>query len=237
MRLSRVVLLIAVTSAAAPGVGAAAPARRAIRVPAGLYRPLYVDAGKTSMPIQAFLIDRDLVTRGEYLGWRGRGGEARSPGDSRLPMTGVDWHEALAFCRAHGGRLPSLAEWEYVAAASPTSRNAMTDSRFRQALVTAYSGRSAALKSVEQGTVNAYGVRGMHDVVWEWVTDPNDRIASKYHGAAHADGGATVHDMSCAGSSIGAADPRDYPAFLRAAFRSALEDTTRLRTLGFRCAY
>jgi sulfatase modifying factor 1 len=33
-----------------------------------------------------------------------------------LPINGVDWYEAYAFCIWDGGFLPSEAEWEYVAA-------------------------------------------------------------------------------------------------------------------------
>jgi formylglycine-generating enzyme required for sulfatase activity len=44
------------------------------------------------------------------------------------------------------------------------------------------------------------------------------------------------HDMSCAGAALGSSDPRNYPAFLRSALRSALDEQTALETLGFRCA-
>ena len=45
-----------------------------------------------------------------------------------------------------------------------------------------------------------------------------------------------AHDLSCAGAAMGASDPRDYPSFLRSAFRSGLTESTRLPSLGFRCA-
>lgn len=42
--------------------------------------------------------------------------------------------------------------------------------------------------------------------------------------------------MSCASSAIGAADPSNYPAFMRAAVRAGLDRQSTMTTLGFRCA-
>jgi formylglycine-generating enzyme required for sulfatase activity len=187
------------------------PTRHAVSVPAGTLRPLYGAAVK----VAAFNIDRDPVTRDEYIGWKTPGARVVNP---RAPMTEVTWAEAREFCLARGQRLPTLAEWEYVAAVEPK--------RFTDVLA-AYMTRSPNAP-VEAGTVNRHGVRGLHNLVWEWVGDPNTRIVAMHqHGA---------HDLSCAGAAMGATDQRDYPAFLRSAFRSGLTESTRLPTLGFRCA-
>jgi formylglycine-generating enzyme required for sulfatase activity len=192
-------------------VCAATPGARMVRIPAGTLRPLYGAAVK----VGAFSIDRDAVTRGEYLSWKIPGAKVEHP---RAPMTQVSWSEARKYCVARGARLPSLAEWEYVATVDPMSFSAV---------VADYTTRAPNAR-VETGSVNKYGVRGLHDLVWEWVGDPNARIVAMHeHGA---------HDLSCAGAAMGAADPRDYPAFLRSAFRSGLTESTRLPSLGFRCA-
>jgi formylglycine-generating enzyme required for sulfatase activity len=60
--------------------------------------------------------------------------------------------------------------------------------------------------------------------VWEWT-------AAEHHHGMHAS-----HDASCAGAAVGAADPTNYLAFQRFALRSALNDTSTMRALGFRCA-
>lgn len=188
-------------------VCAAAPAvRPTVKVPSGTLRPLF----GTPVKVGAFSIDRDPVTRAEYFD--------KPVSNPQAPVTDITWAEARNFCRAHGKRLPTLAEWEYVAAVDPSAFDKT---------VAAYMTRSSTA-SVETGSVNRYGVRGLHDLVWEWVGDPNARIVARHeHGA---------HDLSCAGAAMGAADPRDYPAFLRSAFRSGLTTATRLPTLGFRCA-
>jgi formylglycine-generating enzyme len=213
----------------APSLGAAMPRSRAemIRIPAGTYRPLY---GATTAKVEAFRIDRDPVTRDDYLGWLDRSSRV----NARRPMTNVTWQEAKTYCEQRGARLPSLAEWEYVAAASRTSRNATADPSFAQVLVSIYASRKPGA-SVDAGSVNAYGVRGLHDLVWEWVADPNEALAAAHHAHMHHDA-KSGHDMSCAGAALGAADPRDYAGFLRAAVRSGLTESTRMSSLGFRCA-
>ena len=184
-----------------------------VRIAGGEYRPLYATPG-TTIHIASFRLDVDPVTRGDYYG--------AGISDARRPVTGVSWSEARAFCAARGKRLPTVAEWEYAAASQDI-----------QGLLDAYSTRRSPPPPVERGATNALGLRGLHDLVWEWVENPNERFMAEH---SHHHGASAGHDMSCAGASFGAADPRNYPAFLRFAVRSGLEPGSRLETLGFRCA-
>ena len=261
-------------------------ARDMVRVPAGAYRPLYGAAGAPALRVAAFRLDRDPVTRGDFLAfvrahpewrrslvrqdladrrgylaeWRGdldpsprQGGSAT---DLRRPVTGVSWHAARAYCAANGKRLPTLAEWEYAAAASATARDASRDPRATQRLLALYAGRPRPLPPVDEageaGRPNAYGLRGLHGLAWEWVEDlPSLRSGQAGgHASAKARGGsghdhdharsggdsAGGHDLSCAGAAVGAADPANYPAFLRYAIRAGATPRTALDALGFRCA-
>jgi formylglycine-generating enzyme required for sulfatase activity len=188
-------------------VCAATPSKRMVSIPGGTLRPLY----GASVRVDPFSIDRDPVTRGEYL-------HSNDVAYAKAAMTEVSWSEARSYCLARGARLPTRAEWEYVAAVDPKDYSRV---------IAEYMTRSASAP-VDGGRTNSYGVRGLHDLVWEWVGDPNARIVSMHeHGA---------HDLSCAGAAMGSSDPRDYPSFLRSAFRSGLTESTRLPTLGFRCA-
>lgn len=149
-----------------------------------------------------------------------------------VPVTNVSWFAARAYCNARGKRLPTVAEWEYVAAASANMRDAAGDPRFIQSLVELYAVRAQQLLPVRTAQVNAYGVRGMHDRVSEWVEDFNSVLVSDDSREA----GARDHGLYCASAAIGAADPSDYAAFLRFALRSGLSGRSTIQTLGFRCA-
>ena len=254
-------------AAAGRGRGAEAPRRPAtararrtsamVVLPAGTHRPLYGRAGDAPERIASFRLDRDPVTRGDFLafvradarwrrdavkpvfaargsylaGWRGDL-DAGDAADLLRPVTGVSWFAAKAYCAAQGKRLPTVAEWEYAAAASESVRDAARDPRFVQRLVSLYASRPRPLPAVGGGPANAYGVRGLHDLAWEWVADFNSVLVSDDSRGV----GGRDHDLFCASAAIGALDPSNYPAFLRYAMRAGLTGRTSLETLGFRCA-
>jgi len=256
--------------AASPPAAKARTARRASRaamvaIPAGSYRPLYGRPNDPLTVVAAFRLDRDPVTRADFLAfvranpqWRRSAvrplfadrngyladwrsdldpstGSGQAAGDAaalRRPVTGVSWFAARAYCAARDARLPSVAEWEYAAAASERQRDASRDAAFVQRLVSLYASRPRPLPPVGAGAANAYGVRGLHGLAWEWVDDFNSVLVSDDSRGV----GGRDHDLFCASAAIGAADPTNFPAFLRYALRAGLTGRSTLETLGFRCA-
>ena len=232
-------------------------AQEMVRLPAGAYRPLYGQAGTDRIRVSAFRLDRDPVTRGEFLAfvrsrpeWRrdrvpallaDRRGylaewesalDAGEADDLRRPVTGVSWYAARAYCEARGKRLPTTREWEYAAAASETRADAVGDPSFVQRLVTLYARRPRPLPAVGTGFRTVHGVRDLHGRAWEWVEDFNSVLVSDDSRGV----GARDHDAWCASAAIGALDPSNYAGFLRFAFRAGLSGRSSLETLGFRCA-
>ena len=112
--------------------------------------------------IGSFRLDRTPVTNAQFAGflrkhpeWR-RDKVARvfadeqylshwqsalepAKGDLQRPVVHVSWFAASAYCESKGGRLPTWYEWEYVAAASSTERDARNDPEWRQQILSWYS--------------------------------------------------------------------------------------------------
>ena len=238
---------------------ARAAASRMAMIPAGSYRPLYAPVGTSRIRVAAFALDREPVTRADFLAFVSRQpswqrGRVRSvfadagyladwrgvldAGDAdglRRPVTQVSWFAARAYCASVGKRLPTVDEWEYAAAANERSSDASGDPAFRARLLALYGGmrRSA---SDARGFVNVHGVRALHGQVWEWTLDFNSVVLDDDSRTTGSGADARDRHLYCASSAIGATDPSDYPAFLRYAVRAGLGARSTTSTVGFRCA-
>jgi len=228
----------AMTPSAKPAVKRAGMAA----IPAGKYHPLYAD-GAPAPAVHAFSMDRAQVTRAQYLAFARTNpswlkGVVASATNLDRPMTGVTWSAARAYCAAQGKRLPTTAEWEYVAAADEKRRDATRDRKFLQRLVSLYTTRPAARVGGEgERFRNVYGVSALHGVVWEWTSDfdggksEHEAMAGMQH-----EGDEHEHMLSCASAAIGASNAGDYAAFMRYQFRAGLTRSSAQQMLGFRCA-
>lgn len=228
----------------------AAPAR--VRIPAGEYQPFYkdsADAGTSARPapvqVPAFELDVHAVTADEFTEflkanpkWR-RSQIARvfadpgylaswiedvksAPGSGATPVTEVSWFAANAYCRWRGGRLPMVSQWERAAS---DEGDVETSKKILE-----WYGRPtpAVLPPANSGPTNRRGVKGMHNLIWEWVLDFNEAMV--------ADDGRAGGAQFCGSGAALASDPSDYATFMRMAFRSSLKASYTVRNLGFRCA-
>ena len=87
-----------------------------------------------------------------------------------LPVSEIDWNEAVRYCAKTGNRLPTEAEWEYAARAGSKADNPWGDGIDRDYL---WYGGNSHRKPSPVGTKkpNAWGLHDMMGSVWEWVAD------------------------------------------------------------------
>lgn len=149
------------------------------------------------------------------------------------PVVNVSWYAALAYCKSIDKTLPTTDQWEYVARASETLKDASDDSQFQRIILSWYARPSSTtFESVYNSSANIWGIHGMHGVIWEQVKDFNSNLVT---GESRAD--STLDNQFFCGSGAAlAANPNDYAAFMRYAFRSSYQANYTLTSLGFRCA-
>ena len=228
-----------------------------VLIPAGTYIPLYPGKDEPkSIPRPAFYLETHAVTNGQFLEfvranpkWRRSEISPLMADDSYLrqwkgdlelpdnaehsPVTNVTWFSARAYAKWIGRRIPTLAEWESVGVASETAAYGREEDGYNQRILNWYA-RPTPLIPEPVGVFppNFYGVQDMHGVIWEWVEDFNTSFST---GESRGDSGLD-RNLFCGSGAIGAADPSDYAAFMRFAFRGSLEGRFTVNNLGFRCA-
>jgi len=244
-------------AAAAHAIPAEATAPMVL-IPAGEYKPLFVaEKDPAAVPVPAFQLDERPVTNAEFLAfvtaqpkWRrsrvsplfadhgyladwaddlvlGSG----APADA--PVVRVSWFAARAFASWAGKRLPTTAEWERAAAAGYTTTDGATEPAYRADVLNWFSRPNPwPLPAAGRGRPNLFGVHDLAGLVWEWVADFNTVLVN---GDARGDSGLD-RELFCSAGSVGARDTTNYPAFMRAGFRSSLHASYVVPNLGFRCA-
>jgi sulfatase modifying factor 1 len=229
-----------------------------VLVPAGKYAPLFrAETDAKLVPVAAFYLDILPVTNADYLEFvkanpKWRKSEVKrlfadvdylknwasdlqlgAAADPHAPVTFVSWFAAKAYCQAKGKRLPTTAEWEYAAAASPSRADGENDRAFVAEIRRWYSTPTPdLLPQVGQGKTNYFGAHDMHGLVWEWVADFSTAMVT---GDARGDTGLD-RQLFCGSGSQGAKDRDNFPAFMRYGFRSSLKASYTVHNLGFRCA-
>jgi formylglycine-generating enzyme required for sulfatase activity len=250
----RFAALLGVALASAGAAGEAQPPPGMRLVPGGRYTPFYPVKNEQPTQVAPFYLDVLPVTNAQMLAfvraepaWRRSrvsplmadtaylshwAGELELGPDAPpdAPATFVSWFAADAWCRAAGKRLPTEAEWEL--AASPPIEDADARAENERRILAFYARPRGSLPRVGSTPPNAYGLRDLHGVIWEWVEDFNASFAAA---DARSDRERELENI-CGGGALGAADVSRYATFMRTAFRSSLQATYALHHLGFRCA-
>ena len=171
-------------------------------------------------------VARTFADAGYLQDWRPRSGAPAPTGEGRQPVTNVSWFAAEAFCENEQARLPTWLEWEYVASADASRRDARDDPAWLAHILAWYSRPSSAALPAVGGEPDVYGVRDMHGVVWEWVDDFNALLVSPDSRA----GNDPDKLQFCGAGAINLQDRQNYAVLMRIALLSSLAaaDSTRL---------
>jgi len=218
-----------------------------IKIPEGYYKPFLRKNKDDSIKINSFYIDKYAVTNKDFLEFVKANPEwSRSKikrvfGDAaylkhwtsdfeinssstNCPVVNVSWFAAQAYCKWKEKRLPSLNEWEFVAASRPIN----TNMEIKEIILDWYSKpNNNILYTIGSSYENVLGVYDMHGLIWEWVNDFKTLQQS-------IDQSESAIKLSC--GPIGSGDPIDYASYTRLAFRTSIKAAYTSSSLGFRTA-
>lgn len=170
-----------------------------------------------------------LLADSDYLGHWQKADSFVAPLRAQQPVTRVSWFAAEAYCESEGARLPQWYEWELAAAADTTRRDARADPAWRQQILDWYARPAGdSLADVGQAPANAYGVRDLQGLVWEWVSDFNSLVVGD-----EANG---ELQKICGSEGLSLQQKENYAVLMHVAMLSSLRGANSGHALGFRCA-
>jgi len=252
--------------------------RGSVLVEGGRFQPL---ARKSAVQVPDFCLDLHEVTVADYADCASDGpcsaaattvqGEDITPraraaesalcnGQRRTrgkhPVNCVTWHQAEAFCRARGGRLPSEHEWEWAARGGPQERsyawgeeepgprlvNACGrecarhfESTYSEAWPSLFAGSDGAVGTSPVGDYPRGAGRGrVQDLagnVWEWTASPEQSYRDEVDELGGQGGPVTGNRVIRGGGFTTEMDEQ-----IRVRARALRDAKDRRADLGFRCA-
>lgn len=216
-------------------------------IPSGYYEPLFKDDSFEREKVEKFYLDVYAVTNAEFLEFVRENPKWQKSNVKKIfadvsylrdwksdlelgknvntasPVTYVSWFAAKAYAEWRGKRLPTVAEWEYVASVEKDIKK----------ILDWYSKISPDnVPPVGSTEKNSLGVYDMYGLIWEWTYDFNTALVT---GESRGDG-SLEKNLFCGSGSSNSRDASDYPAFMRYGYRSSLKANYTTHNLGFRCA-
>jgi formylglycine-generating enzyme required for sulfatase activity len=177
--------------------------------------------------LEAFYIDKYEVTYEEFIKFKP---QSKYPSrQSNLPISGISWYEADAYCQWLGKRLPTEYEWEK-AARGKDNRLFVWGNDFEKG--TANFGKQTKPVDTLEGDVSEYYIWGMNGNVSEWTANwyqpyPNSTLIDKNYGKQF---------KVTRGGAIHKREHGFIKQFALIPYRNMSPPNMRFRDTGFRCA-
>ncbi len=225
-------------------VAAARPETRFVRIPAGAFAMGSQDGPEDEAPVHPIAIDAfELaawpVTRTEYAAFLAatrhpepRDWSAAAFTPPNLPVVGVSWDDAAAYCAWCGdARLPTEAEWEWAARGGRDGERYPWGDDLPAWIPNQGRGPLDGPWPVTLGSPNGFGLFGIAANIHEWCAD---WYGSAYYAVSPAEnpaGPATGSRRASRGGSW-----RHAVTISRTAARSRLDPSFRYTDYGFRVA-
>lgn len=150
----------------------------------------------------------------DFANWQKPDGSKNAP--SNFPVTHISYHDAQAYCKSKGGRLPTAAEWDTLAGDSIVVSNVWQG--LFPIIDEGEDGYIAKVAPVGQFNTNKFGLHDVFGNVWEWTSSQTSE------GQHIIKGGSFLCDYHyCSG-------------FIPERFQTTDRDSG-LNHLGFRCIY
>lgn len=114
--------------------------------------------------------------------------------NGQKPVVGMTWHDADAYCRHYGKRLPSEQEWEKAARGTDGRKYPWGNDEPNESLAKYSHGKPswngyaglASIESYDAGR-SPYGIHNMAGNVWEWTSSDYDSNSKVIRGGAGDD--------------------------------------------------
>ena len=135
-----------------------------------LHERILSERERRSVEVEAFQVDRTLVTNDEFAEFQPVHAHRYAPEEGDHPAVYVSWHDAVAYATWLGKQLPTEEEWEKAARGAEGRRYPWGDAFDPDRVNSAESGlrRTTPVGAYPAGA-SPYGCLDMAGNVWEWT--------------------------------------------------------------------